>query len=415
VGIPVACVLAEEGFDVLGLEIDAMRASLINEGRNPIEGREPGLSELIEKVTASGMLRATTDGSMAVGAAAYFVCVDTPVGADRRPTLDSLRAATATVGRSLRAGSVVSIESTVPPRTMQDIVIPILERESGMRAGREFSVAHCPERVMPGKLLNNIRNVNRVLGGLDAVSTERALAYYRKVVRADILTTDLLSAEISKTVENAYRDVQIGFANEVGLLCEKAGADAFEVRRLVNSCPYRDMHLPGSGVGGYCLPKDPWLLLAGIPDQEALVIPAARAVNESMPAHLAAVAKEEMARTSGRKRTTIMGLAFLRDSDDTRNSPAFGVISALREECDLVIHDPFVRPRAGVTPLRDIWEALDGADCAIFVTDHSAYHALDLVKVGEAMRTPLIVDGRNLFQKKDCDAAGVRYRGIGKG
>jgi UDP-N-acetyl-D-mannosaminuronic acid dehydrogenase len=415
VGIPVASVLAEEGFDVIGLEIDAKRVALIKKGGNPIEGREPGLSELIQKVVASGKLQATTDSRQGAGAAAYFVCVDTPVGPDHKPVLTSLRSASATVGRSLRRGSLVSIESTIPPRTMQDVVIPILEKESGMTAGRDFSVTHCPERVMPGKLLNNIRNVNRVLGGVDAASVEKALRYYRKVVRAEIFTTDLLSAEISKTVENAYRDVQIAFANEVALLCEKVGADAFEVRRLVNSCPFRDMHIPGAGVGGYCLPKDSWLLLSGVPDQQAVVIPGAREVNESMPLHLAALAEEELEKTPGRKRVAVMGLAFLRDSDDTRNSPAFKIIAALQARHEVVVHDPFVRPQADIVPVRDIWEALDGADCAVFVTDHTAYQGLDLKKVKASMRTAMIIDGRNLFQKKDCDAAGIRYRGIGKG
>ncbi len=415
VGLPVACVLADEGFHVVGREINAERVRLINSGGNPIEGKEPGLGELIKKVVGLGRMRASTDIEDARGADAYFICVDTPVDERHRPNLDSLRSATATVGSILKEGSLVSIESTIPPRTMQSLVIPLLEEKSGLQAGKDFSVCHCPERVMPGKLLNNIRNVNRVLGGLDQGSIEKALRYYRKAVKAEIFPTDLISAEISKTVENAYRDVQIAFANEVALLCEKVGADAFEVRRLVNTCPYRDMHIPGSGVGGYCLPKDSWLLLAGIPGHEAKVIPDARAVNLAMPGHLTALARDEMARTSGRKRVAVMGLAFLRDSDDTRNTPAFKVISELKDECDIVVHDPFARPQVGIDPLRDEWETLKGADCAIFVTDHTAYQGMDLARLRKSMRTPLIIDGRNLFQKSDCEKAGVRYRGIGKG
>ena len=415
VGLPVACVLAEEGFQVVGIEIDAKRVGLINRGGNPIEGKEPGLGELIQKVINSRRLRASANIEDAKCANAYFICVDTPVGEDHRPNLDSLRSATATVGSIMKRGSLVSIESTVPPRTMQDLVIPLLEEKSGLRAGKGFSVTHCPERVMPGKLLNNIRNVNRVLGGVDQNSIEKALRYYRKVVKAEIFPTDLISAEISKTVENAYRDVQIAFANEVALLCEKVGADAFEVRRLVNTCPFRDMHVPGSGVGGYCLPKDSWLLLSGVPGHEAKIIPDARTVNGTMPMHLASMAREEMTKMTGKKRVAVMGLAFLRDSDDTRNSPAFKVISELMDVGDIVVHDPFVKPQAGITPLRDEWETLKGADCAIFVTDHTAYQGMDLTRLRKAMRTPLIIDGRNLFQKNDCEAAGIRYRGIGKG
>jgi UDP-N-acetyl-D-mannosaminuronic acid dehydrogenase len=418
VGLPLACVLAESGFRTTGIDVDKGRVDMINSGISPIVGDEPGLPELLKKVIEDGSLKASIGLEELATCDAVFVCVDTPIGADKKPKLDILKSAVTTVARSIKKGQLVSIESTLPPGTMGSVVIPLLEKESGLKAGKDFLLCHCPERVMPGKLLNNMRKVERVLGGLDSESIKRGAYFYARIVQAEIHPTDLLSAEISKTTENAYRDVQIAFANEIALLCEKLGADAFEVRRLVNTCPFRDMHTPGSGVGGHCLPKDSWLLLSGVPDNVAKVIPDARAVNESMPHHLGALAREAMLKgkvSSARPKVAIMGLAFLRDSDDVRESPAIKIIDDLENDFELIVHDPFVKNRYKVDMTRNLENALLGADCAIFVTDHSVYRNLDLQKVKTLMRTPAVVDGRNLFNRHDAERKGLIYRGIGKG
>ena len=418
VGLPLACILATSGFRTTGIDVDKNRVDMINSGISPIVGDEPGLPELLKKVITEGSLRASTATDEIASCDAIFICVDTPISADRKPKLDILISAVTTVGHSIRRGVLVSVESTLPPGTMSSLVIPILEKESGMRVGKDFFLCHCPERVMPGKLLNNMRKVERVLGGFDSESIKRSAYFYARIVQAEIHPTDLLSAEISKTAENSYRDVQIAFANEVALLCEKLGADAFEVRRLVNTCPFRDMHIPGSGVGGHCLPKDSWLLLSGVPDNSARVIPDARAVNESMPHHLGELAREAMLKAkvgSVKPKVAVMGLAFLRDSDDVRESPAIKVIDDLDKDYDLIVHDPFVKNSYKVDMTRDLENALQDADCAIFVTDHTVYRNLDLQKVKRLMRTPVIIDGRNLFNRYDAERKGMIYRGIGKG
>lgn len=418
VGLPLACVLAESGFRTTGIDVDKNRVDMVNSGICPIVGEEPGLPELLRKVMADGSLKASTRPEDVGGCDAVFVCVDTPIGPDKKPRLEILRSAVTTVSRSMKKGVLVSIESTLPPGTMKTVVIPILEKESGLRAGKDFLLCHCPERVMPGKLLNNMRKVERVLGGFDSESIKRGAYFYSRIVQAEIHPSDLLSAEISKTAENAYRDVQIAFANEIALLCENLGADAFEVRRLVNTCPLRDMHIPGSGVGGHCLPKDSWLLLSGVPGNKARVIPYARAVNESMPHHLGELAREVMLKarvSSVRPKVAVMGLAFLRDSDDIRESPAIKVIDDLEDGYDLVVHDPFVKNPYKAELTKDMEAALLGADCAIFVTDHTVYRTLDLQNVKRLMRTPTIVDGRNLFNQHDAERKGLVYRGIGKG
>jgi UDP-N-acetyl-D-mannosaminuronic acid dehydrogenase len=418
VGLPVACVLADAGFDTVGIDIDTDRVKTINEGKCPIEGDEPGLPQLIRSVVRKGKLHASTDYQDMAAADAIFICLDSPVRADHCPDLSILKAGTADVGRRMKRGALVSIESTLPPATTTKILVPQLEKASGMRGGKDFSVVHCPERVMPGKLLHNMRALDRVLGGLDRTSLDKAVHYYSKITKGKLHTTDLVSAEISKTAENAYRDVQIAFANEVALVCERMGADAFEVRRLVNTCPFRDMHLPGAGVGGHCLPKDPWLLVSGTPSGEARLMPAARAVNESMPLHLCHLAEEALLdaeRPISDALVSVMGLAFLRDSDDTRNSPALQVIDYFSGRAEIVVHDPFVARPYKAPLVRTVQQGLGGSDCAIFVTDHSAYKDLDLDEMKELMRTPVIVDGRNLFDADMVRGKGFSYRGIGKG
>jgi UDP-N-acetyl-D-mannosaminuronic acid dehydrogenase len=418
VGLPAACVFAESGHPTVGIEVDKKKVDLVNKGICPITGKEPGLAELLSRLTKKGALHATTDPSACSKADAIFICVDTPIDDAKSPVLDYLLKAASDVGKHMKKGALVSVESTIPPGTMRDKVIPILEKESGMKAGRDFSVVHCPERVMPGFLLRNIKSYERVIGYLDEVSLEKGKAFYSSVVKGKLHPTDLISAEITKTIENTYRDVQIAFANEIALACEELGADAYEIRRLVNTCPFRDMHVPGAGVGGHCLPKDPWLFASAVSESSTSMIETARAINDSMPEHLAELivrALDEAGRRPGESRMAIFGLAFLKDSGDVRNSPAMTVIDRFVGESDLIVHDPFVETGYKVPLTRDVEEALHGADCAVFVTEHTVYKSLDLREMARLMRTRVIVDGRNMFDSSECRKRDFVYKGVGKG
>jgi UDP-N-acetyl-D-mannosaminuronic acid dehydrogenase len=420
VGLPVACMFASRGIATLAVDIDTARVDKINCGISPIEGEEPGLAELISSAVKGGLLTATVDYGGIADADAIIVCVDTPIDeATRMPVLKILRSAASSAGEHMKRGALVSIESTLPPRTMQDVVIPILEQASGMKVGKDFLLVHCPERVMPGRLLRNLAEYDRVLGGYDPASVEAGKELYSIIMGGKLHTADLLHAEISKTLENAYRDVQIAFANEVALACEELGANAFEVRRLVNTCPFRDMHIPGAGVGGHCLPKDSWLFASSLHEFKPTIITSSREVNERMPVHMVELVEDALAE-AGRKiensRVAVLGLAFLRDSDDTRHSPALTIIDRLFGKVeDLIVHDPYVAREYRATLLRDLDDAVKDSDCLVIVTDHSCYRNLDLLKLKVEMRTPAIVDGRNLLAAEDCRAAGFVYRGIGKG
>lgn len=419
VGLPVACMFASKGIPTLAVDIDAARVDKINRGVSPIEGEEPGLAQLISEAVKGGRLAATTDYARISSADAIIVCVDTPIDeTTRRPVLKILRSATRSVGEHMRPGALVSIESTLPPRTMQDVVIPALEEASGMKVGRDFLLVHCPERVMPGRLLRNLSEYDRVLGGYDNASVEAGRELYSIIMGGNLHTADLLHAEISKTLENAYRDVQIAFANEVALACEELGADAFEVRRLVNTCPFRDMHLPGAGVGGHCLPKDSWLFASSLHEFRPTIITSARETNERMPVHMVELVEDalsEAGRELSSSKIAILGLAFLRDSDDTRHSPSLTIIDRLHGRSELVVHDPYVAKEYRAPLVRDLDQAIKGTDCLVIVTDHSCYKDLDLDVIKSEMRTPAIVDGRNMLSAETCRVAGIVYRGIGKG
>lgn len=414
VGLPVACMFAKAGFQVVGIRRDNEKIAQINRGICPIEGKEPGLPELLAEVIREGRLKATTDYAECRRAQIALIAVETPVDkTTKRPGYEALRATLQGLGQNLQPGTLVIVESTIAPRTMETVVKPILEEASGLKVNEDFYLANCPERVMPGKLLANIENCSRVVGGMSPETAQAAVELYRYIVKADLDPTDCLTAELVKTVENTYRDVQIAFANEVALLCESVGADVWEVRQLVNKSPQRDMHLPGPGVGGHCIPKDPWLLVHGAGDGfEAKLIPTARAINDSMPFHVLELVERAL-REAGREvrgaRIAVLGYAYKENTDDTRNSPAIPLIKRLEElGAEVAVHDPYVR---GYND--ELEEVVTGSDCVVVMAAHDQYRELDLENLKTQLRMPVLIDGRNLFSMRKAQEAGFIYKGVG--
>jgi len=438
VGIPCAALLADvPGHNVTGVQRRSERSGwkieCLNSGKSPLEGDEPGLAELIERVVLEKKtFHVTDDYAVCRDADVILIDVQTPTDGDHVPHYESLFEASAEVGRHMRRGTLVIIESTVAPGTTQNVIQPILERESGLKGGQGFYLAFSYERVMPGKLLEYIVNFPRVVGGIDEESTHRTVALYKTIVTREISATDVLTAEMSKVVENAYRDVNIAFANEVALLCDSMGVDVFKIHEMINARPDRHMHLPGAGVGGHCLPKDSWLLQYGVLTHghnppEMRLIPLAREINDGMPGYMAALIEETLAeagRPLARAKVVLLGVAYLENADDTRNTPAAALAKLLLARgAEVVAHDPYVREadwrwalgEGAEVPLTDnLWEALNGADCAALVTRHREYQTLDLGRVKDVMRTPALVDGRNTLSAQACAETGIVYRGIGK-
>ena len=437
VGIPIAALFANvAGFHVVGIQRRSKRSGWkiewLNSGRNPIGGEEPGLSELLARVVQHGTFRVTDDFRECSDADVILIDVQTPTDAAGRPRYDSLKEVSSEVGRQMKPGALVVLESTVAPGTTAKIVKPLLEAASGFVAGRDFYLVFSYERVMVGRLLKNIVHLPRIVGGIDAESTRRGVELYRHIVQEQIYPTDSLTAETAKVVENAYRDVNIAFANEVALICESLGVDAFKVRELVNtlpndprtpsSNPLRNMHFPGAGVGGHCLPKDSWLLKYGVDTfgsfkVDPQVIVKSRELNLWMPAHMVELLAEGLAeagRSLAEAKVAILGVAFLENSDDTRNTPSQQLYELLQERgAQPVLHDPYVRDFE-LPFTRDLTEAVEGADALALVTRHKEYLALSLELIKRLMRTPVLVDGRNAFDKASCERAGFIYKGVGK-
>jgi UDP-N-acetyl-D-mannosaminuronic acid dehydrogenase len=430
VGIPCAALLADvEGNDVTGIQRRSPRSGwkidLLNTGKSPIEGDEPGLAELLARVVKKETFRVTDDFSVISEMDVVLIDVQTPTdGTSHEPQYLSLKEVAREIGTYMKRGVLIVTESTVAPGTTEHVIRPILERKSGLTAGKDFSLAYSYERVMPGKLIEYIVNLPRIVGGIDPESERRAQTLYATIVKASIHTTDLLTAETTKTIENAYRDVNIAFANEMALICESLGIDVYEVQRLINTRSERMMHLPGAGVGGHCLPKDTWLLLYGLNNYgtkkvQTHFVQLARNINESMPGHLVDLLSESFA-AKGRSypdvKVVILGVAYLENSDDTRNTPAYAVVSRLAARgAEVIAHDPYVRefPEAELT--RDFAQAVKGADAVVIITKHKDYYSLDLTSLKKAMRTPIIIDGRDVIDPNAARAAGFLYRGIGKG
>lgn len=417
VGLAVACKFAEAGFPVLGLERLAEKVRMINDGILPIRGHEPGLEALMRQVTQRGNLRVTTEVGQLARADVVLVAVETPVDLDSKvPNYDALNAALASVGQVIKPGTLVVIESTIAPGTMRGIVGPTLEKTSSLKVDHDFYLGHCPERVMPGRLLRNLAEMSRVCGGNTPETSQVMASLYRHIVQAELDLTDSVTAEMVKTTENAYRDVQIAFANEIALICEKVGVDVWHLRDLVNKSPDRNLHLPGAGVGGHCIPKDPWLLVHSVDGQGVppSLIPTARLLNDGMPQHMAELLLDALAEVScpirGAK-IAVLGYAYLENSDDTRNSPSQTLISHLQTiGAEVVIHDPYVAEYQG-----ELAEVIKGADAVVVMVRHSLYQATDPASLKPLLNYPVLIDGRRVFDPETAGRLGFIFRGIGWG
>jgi len=398
VGLPVAALFADAGFNVIGVDIQAERVAQINAGLSPIEGDEPGLAELLTRVVEAGRLRATTDYAALRECDVVTINVETPVDETHTPRYVALRSALRSLGPVLKEGTLVIVESTIAPGTMAQVVKPLLEETSGRRVNEGFFLGHGPERVMPGKLLANLRGVSRVCGGETPETAQAMIALYRHVVEADLDAADCVTAELVKTAENAYRDVNIAFANEVALICEAVGGDVWRVRELVNKSPGRNMLYPGAGVGGHCIPKDPWLLSyrAHAQGTPIRLIPAARAVNESMPLHMVDLLTDALAEVHTAldgARVLVLGYAYLENSDDTRHSPSAVLVEALHARgAEVVIHDPYVPGYRG-----DLYAMAEGCEAVVIMVKHNAYQEIDWDALQVRLAQPVVVDGRHVM------------------
>jgi len=437
VGIPMAVLLADvDDFYVTGIQRKSQRSGWkidwLNQGKNPYKGDEPGLDELIEKVVRNEKFKVTDKYDVVNDADYVLIDVQTPVDDQKIPRYASLLDVSHKIAKRMKKGVTIILESTVAPGTTDNVVQAILEEESGLKRGKDFYLVFSFERVMPGKLIEYITDFPRVIGGGCIEASEKAKLLYGKVVKKQLQVTDTLTAELTKCIENAYRDVNIAFANEMALLCEDFNRNIFEIINLINHRHDRMMHYPGSGVGGHCLTKDPWLLLYGfnkyterLNESKIKIIPDSRKINDFMPYHMIEL-MENVFRESHRLvdniKIVLLGVSYKADTDDTRNTPTENIVKVLQSRYHshnivYVAHDPYVNERDyNLTELtNDFNEAVMNADVLMFTTNHSEYYNIDLDNLKKNVKTPIIIDGRNIFDKEVVEEKGFIYRKVGEG
>lgn len=400
IGLPTAALFAQAGFQVLGVDINAKIVSAVNEGRVHI--KEEGLPELVRQLVRQGRLRAALQPEPAD---VFLITVPTPLNEARQADLSYVIQAVEMISPLVKEDNVIILESTVPPRTVDDLLVPML-RKTGLDPATNLHVAHCPERVLPGRILEELLHNSRIVGGYTPEAARRAADLYRRVVKGEVLETKALTAEMTKLMENTYRDVNIALANELVKVAASLGVDALEVIRLANQHPRVNLHAPGPGVGGHCIAVDPYFIVEKAP-QDSVLIQAARQINESMPAFVCQAVKKLV--PVGEK-IAVFGLAYKGNVADTRESPSFKVIDLLAKEgFELAVYDPHVLQEQVEVPLLDFQSAVEGASCLLVLTDHREFASLDEEKLLRLMRRPLIFDTRNCVQVNDSRIHYVNY------
>jgi UDP-N-acetyl-D-glucosamine dehydrogenase len=413
VGLPLALLVDKKGYDAVGVDIDENKVKMLNDKTFPFTA-EKGVVKQFEKST----LKATTDFDNIIDAETIVICVPTPVYENNIPNLEPLKRACENIGSRLRKGHLVILESTVNPGVSENTVLPILEEQSGLNGGRDFYLAHCPERVNPGDKKWTVENIPRVIGSLNEKGLRKAIRFYKSIISAEIKPMNSLKeAEAVKIVENTFRDINIAFVNELAMSFSYLGIDVVNVIEGASTKPFAFMaHYPGCGVGGHCIPVDPYYLIEYAKhfgfDHDFLSL--ARRINEKMTEFTAIL----VSRTLNDKRISIngarvavLGLAYKPEIDDCRESPAFKIIKHLKDfGADVVIYDPYVPDGSTVDSLE---EALKGSSAVVIVTAHKVFRNLapeDFLRNGVSV----VVDGRNCLPKDEILKAGILYKGIGR-
>lgn len=410
VGLPTASLLAGAGFHVMGVDINAGVVQALNQGKTNL--KESGLAMM---VSAAFQSRNLVAASQPEPSHTFIICVPTPTLPDHRVDLRAVEAATRSILPHLRRGNLVILESTSPVGTTRNTVGRILS-ESGLEPGVDFDLCYCPERVLPGNTVNELINNDRVIGGYTTQSAEAAREIYERFCRGKITLTDDKTAEFCKLMENTYRDVNIALANVFANICESEGIDVWKAIQSANLHPRVNILNPGPGVGGHCIPVDPWFLIQQYP-QHTELLRNAREVNDGQGARML----ERLVATGKLRKgdkLVVLGASYKADIDDPRESPSYHVAdAAIAQGFKVAIHDPLVQPGMYHNHAvgNDLAAALTGAAAAILITDHKAYRSLSSRAFTDTMTGRLIGDTRLALNHASLKLAGftVITTGIG--
>jgi len=405
IGLPTAVMFAKHGVQVHGVDVNKQVVEMLN--RKELHIEEPGLPEMLAEVIDNGRLTVSTETKEAD---AFIISVPTPINADRSANLDYVRSATEMILPVVKKGDLVILESTVPPKTIENIMMPVLEK-TGFVFGEELFISHSPERVLPGKLFEELVSNDRIVGGINEKSSQMTVDLYKHFVKGEIHVTDSTTAEMVKLMENTYRDINIAYANELARIAEKLDFNVWEAIDLANCHPRVNIHKPGPGVGGHCIAVDPYFIIEQAPE-EAKLITLAREINTSTPeavVNLAVNAVKEINNPT----ISVFGLAFKGNIDDMRESPSVEIVEMLEEKgFHLKVYDPYVKGEYN-HKANTVEEALENSDLMFVLTDHNVFKDLDFNALKGVMRTPRILDTRNLLSTLNITEAGFDYIQVG--
>ncbi len=413
VGLPTALSFLKLGYRVIGYDINEKLVRNLEQGISPLP--EKGFKDLINTYLKNKSFSLSESSNVLASADVIIICVASPLD-DTGFAVDMkfLTSAIEAVAKYLTAQKLIVVESTLPPGAMKKYIIPLTESFSKKRAGSDFLISFCPERISPGNALQEFNENDRIVGANDDKSYLSTLALFRNLTKGKIHRTDTTTAEISKLAENSYRDINIAFANELAIICEESDADVKDVIRLANTHPRVNIHKPGPGVGGPCLPKDPYLLVMG-KNFDNSIVKTARWINDSMPSHIVDILMKTLNSTKIRKdnlNVLILGISYKPGVGDTRYSPTRSIVSSLKKEGfqNITLHDPFTEDTLGVKFTSDLNSVLGVADCVIIATAHSIYSSLG---TRDFKKGCIIVDAVRLFDKDEFQNSKLTYIALG--
>lgn len=406
VGLPTAAMFATHGHQVVGFDVNEKAIDALNKGETIIE--EPFLGDLVKQAVEEKHLVGSTE--CPVGSDVYIISVPTPINPDKTADMRFVESATRTITPCLRPGAIVVLESTSPPRTVTDLMLPILA-ESGLTPGEDLLVAHSPERILPGKAIEELRTNSRIVGGINEKSALAVKEIYESFVEGEIFVTDSTTAEMCKLMENTFRDVNIALANELAKMSEEVGVNCWDVIRMSNQHPRVNFLSPGPGVGGHCIPLDPWFLVEKC--ENSKLIKQSRLNNDSMPAYVLEKIESVMGGLKG-KTVALYGVTYKPDIDDIRESPIMQ-LKGLLEDAGVTVRicDPHAARKLETS--YDMYEACEGADLAVLGVNHSEFGAMDFEKMAAVLPGKTVFDTRNFWNREAAEKAGLKYILLGDG
>ncbi|WP_438315141.1 nucleotide sugar dehydrogenase [Sporosarcina sp. FA9] len=408
IGLPTAVMFANNGVHVHGVDINEKAIHMIRNKKLHIE--ENGLQERLDKAIDEGYF---TVSSEPVEADIYIVAVPSPINSDKTANVEHIRSATASIVPFLKKGALVVLESTVPPKTVENVMIPELIK-SDLIIGEELFVSHSPERVIPGHIFEELTKNDRIIGGINEVSAQMTKELYEVFVTGTIHLTDATTAELVKVMENTYRDVNIAFANELAKIGDTLDVNIWDAIRFANFHPRVNIHTPGPGVGGHCIAVDPWFVVELAPELSD-IIKLARNTNDQMPAYVAEQTKKMLKRyTEDGLKVAVLGLSFKGDVDDMRGSPSLTVIDELQKlGLEVASYDPHIKDIRHDTQKLTLNEAIIDANIVVILADHTQFKNLTPEMVIPMMSDRLVFDTKNILDSNEWTKAGFKHHLLG--